>query len=90
MRKIINHPEFASPTPGWTAALRHADPRFLWQTVILDANAAYASLWSNRERGVVARAIADTYERSRMKTQPASDRQSRPEEISCTAVLRSR
>ena len=63
MKKIINDPEFARPTPGWTAALRHADPRFLWEALILDANAAYASLWSNRERGVVARAIANTYER---------------------------
>jgi hypothetical protein len=63
MKRIINHPEFAIPTPGWTAALRHGDPRFLWETLILDANADYAPLWSDRERAVVARAIADTYER---------------------------
>src|SRR4051794_25589796 len=62
MKSIINHPVFGRPTPGWTAALRYGDPRFLWETLILDANAEYASLWSHREREVVARAIADTYE----------------------------
>lgn len=31
MRAIINHPDFATPSRGWDAALRHADPRFLWE-----------------------------------------------------------
>jgi hypothetical protein len=30
-RTIINPPRFATPSRGWDAALRHADPRFLWR-----------------------------------------------------------
>ena len=63
MKAIINSEYFAQVTPGWDAALRHADPRFLWEALILDANAEYAPLWSDRERAIVARAIADTYAR---------------------------
>lgn len=63
MKEIINSPQFARSTPGWAAALRHADPRFLWETLILDANADYAPLWSDQERAIVAGAIAETYAR---------------------------
>jgi hypothetical protein len=63
MKRIINHQNFAKASPGWEAALRHADPRFLWETLILDANADYASLWSDRERAIVVSAIAETYRR---------------------------
>jgi hypothetical protein len=63
MKRIINNPRFAQASPGWEAALRNADPRFLWEALILDANAEYASLWSDRERAIVASAIAETYAR---------------------------
>lgn len=63
MRRIVNHEHFATPSAGWEAALRNADPRFLWEALILDANAAYASLWSDHERAIVAEAIAQTYAR---------------------------
>jgi hypothetical protein len=63
MKKIINSPQFARASQGWDAALRHADPRFLWETLILDANAEYSSLWSNHERQLVVSAITETYAR---------------------------
>lgn len=63
MKTIINSPTFAQASKGWDAALRNADPRYLWETLILDANAPYASLWSGTERAIVARAVAETYER---------------------------
>jgi hypothetical protein len=63
MKRIINHPDFAEASRGWESAVRNADPRFLWEALILDANADYASLWSDRERAIVASAIADTYRR---------------------------
>lgn len=30
--------------------MRHANPRFLWEALILDRNAPYACLWTDRER----------------------------------------
>ena len=63
MKAIINHEHFARASRGWDAALRNADPRFLWEALILNANAEYASLWSDRERAIVASAIAETYAR---------------------------
>lgn len=63
MTKIIRSPEFARPSKGWDAALRHASPRFLWETLILDSNAPYAPLWSDDDRARVASAITDTYRR---------------------------
>jgi len=62
-QRIINHDNFATASRGWDAALRNADPRFLWEALILDANVGYASLWTDRERAIVASAIADTYAR---------------------------
>ena len=56
-------PDFATPSRGWDAALRHADPRFLWEALILDRNAPYACLWTDRERAIVADALAQTYAR---------------------------
>jgi hypothetical protein len=63
MKDIINHRDFGTVSAGWDAALRQADPRFLWETLILDRNAKYASLWTDGERTIVADAIAATYER---------------------------
>ncbi len=34
--------------------------RFLWEALILDRNAPYARLWTDRERAIVADALAQT------------------------------
>lgn len=61
MKRIINHPHFQQNTNGWVRALIQHAPQAEWEWIIMDRSADFAPLWDNRERAVVAQAVANTY-----------------------------
>ena len=63
MKRIIDHPNFERQTQGLDRCLEQHTPVGLWEWVIMDRSAPYAPLWSNDERAVVARSVANTYNR---------------------------
>jgi hypothetical protein len=63
MKRIINSPDFEKVSKGWNRALIQVGPHALWEWLIMDKTTDFAELWSDKERAIVARAVANTYDR---------------------------
>jgi hypothetical protein len=63
MKRIIDHPNFERQTQGWDRCLSQHTPEGLWEWIIMDRSSVFAPLWTNEERAVVARSVANTYNR---------------------------
>ena len=63
MKAIINHPQFERGSQGWDRCLTQHEPSGLWEWIITDRSTVFAPLWSNDERSIVARSVANTYNR---------------------------
>ena len=64
MKAIIARPNFVTEgSQGWDRCLEQHEPVGLWEWIIMDRSAVFAPLWSNDERSIVARSVANTYNR---------------------------
>lgn len=61
LKSIINHPQFEQRTEGWDRCLTQHTPEGVYEWIIMDQSSAFAPLWSNAERAIVARSVANTY-----------------------------
>ena len=64
-RTIIARPAFVTEYNrggvGWDGAIEQYSPVAVWEWLIMDRSADYAVLWTDRERYLVAQAVANTY-----------------------------
>ena len=63
LKSIINHSNFEQRTEGWDRCLTQHTPEGVYEWIIMDRSTVFAPLWSNAERAIVARSVANTYQR---------------------------